>query len=61
MQESSSTHDQAEIGVVSHPAIAAIYQWQIDAGNGPMIQAFNQSTALYVADLSLETRWPDWR
>ncbi|WP_425553091.1 GAF and ANTAR domain-containing protein [Kribbella lupini] len=49
-----------EIGAVTDPLVAQIYQEQIDAAEGPLIAALTGDTTVYVADVAAETRWPAW-
>jgi GAF domain-containing protein len=49
-----------EVGAVTDPLVARIYQEQIDAGDGPLISALTNGSTVYVADVAAETRWPAW-
>ena len=52
---------RTEIGAVTDPVVEAIYQAQIEAGEGPMITALTERTTVYIPDTAAETRWPDWQ
>ncbi|MEV6413630.1 GAF and ANTAR domain-containing protein [Kribbella sp. NPDC051718] len=56
----ATTGGGVEIGAVTDPLVEAIYAAQIDAADGPMLQALNSGTTVYVADVAKETRWPRW-
>lgn len=45
---------------VTDPAIATIYQFQIEAGEGPLISALRDLTVVRVPDVAADTRWPRW-
>ncbi|MGC4938827.1 GAF and ANTAR domain-containing protein [Kribbella sp. DT2] len=53
-------HGGWEIGAVTDPLVARIYQEQIDAGEGPLHAALTSGTTMYVADVATEARWPSW-
>lgn len=51
---------RAEIGAVTDSTVETIFQWQIDAGDGPLIESLHEQAIIDVSDTSAETRWPDW-
>jgi GAF domain-containing protein len=52
--------NQLRIGEVTAPAIGELYQSQLDAGKGPLIDAATGSDAVLVDDLGMDSRWPEW-
>jgi GAF domain-containing protein len=52
---------RVEIGAVTDPIIEAIYSAQIEAGDGPMLEALTFGTTVYISDVATEDRWPAWR
>jgi GAF domain-containing protein len=52
--------NQLRIGEVTAPAIGELYQSQLDAGKGPLIDAATGSDAVLVDDLGTDSRWPEW-
>ncbi|MFC0624593.1 GAF and ANTAR domain-containing protein [Kribbella deserti] len=51
---------RAEIGAVTDPVIEAVYQLQIDTGEGPLLTALTEQIIIGVRDINEETRWPQW-
>ncbi|ADB31041.1 ANTAR domain protein with unknown sensor [Kribbella flavida DSM 17836] len=49
-----------EIGAVTDPVVARIYQEQIDSGEGPLLTALTEGVPVHVPDVAAETRWPAW-
>jgi GAF domain-containing protein len=49
-----------EIGAVTDPVIERIYQFQIEADDGPMIAALRTEAVVRVSDVATEQRWPHW-
>jgi GAF domain-containing protein len=48
------------IAAVTDPVIEAMYQLQLDAGDGPLISALTDQAMVRVRDAAEETRWPEW-
>jgi GAF domain-containing protein len=48
------------IAAVTDPVIEAMYQLQLDAGDGPLITALTDQAMVRVRDAAEETRWPEW-
>jgi GAF domain-containing protein len=49
-----------EIGAVSDPVIATIYEFQIDSGEWPLIEALRDGVVVHVRDAKVDPRWPRW-
>jgi GAF domain-containing protein len=51
-----------QVMALTDPALAVLYQDQIDAGAGPMITAIEMESALLIPDVAAESRWSErWR
>jgi GAF domain-containing protein len=49
-----------QIAAVSDPLIATGYEHQIDANEGPMIEALGEGVEVHVRDAKRDPRWPRW-
>ncbi|MGW6194709.1 GAF and ANTAR domain-containing protein [Kribbella sp. NPDC055110] len=49
-----------EIPAVTDPVVAEIYNLQIDAGVGPLIDSLNNQTVVLIRDTVTDSRWPAW-
>jgi GAF domain-containing protein len=49
-----------EVAAVSDPAIETLYEFQIDADEGPLIESLRDGSVVHIPDAKLETRWPRW-
>jgi GAF domain-containing protein len=49
-----------EIPAVTDPIVAAIYQGQMDRGDGPLTECLRSRRTLLVIDTKDEARWPEW-
>jgi GAF domain-containing protein len=49
-----------EVGAVTSPVVADLYQAQIDIGAGPLLCAFTEHDTVVVRDTRAEQRWPQW-
>jgi len=49
-----------EIGAVTDPLVAEIYQLQFDSGEGPILIALSEGITVHIPDVVAETRWPQW-
>lgn len=48
------------VAEVTNPVVAELYQLQIEAGKGPLIEAAEGSEPVLVDDTRTESRWPGW-
>jgi GAF domain-containing protein len=55
-----SRGNQVRIGDVTAPVIEQLYQSQLDAGKGPLIDAAAGSDPVLVDDTRTDSRWPEW-
>jgi GAF domain-containing protein len=51
---------QPEVPAATDPVVAQIYQWQMEAGRGPLVESMREHTTLLVRDTGTDERWPDW-
>lgn len=51
---------RADIGTVTDELVTQLYQSQIEAGTGPMLEALTGDAVVHVRDVTTERRWPDW-
>jgi GAF domain-containing protein len=51
---------QLRIGEVTSPVIEELYQSQLDAGKGPLIEVATDADAVLVDDTGTDSRWPQW-
>lgn len=49
-----------EIAAVSDPVIGTIYEFQIDTGDGPLMEALHTGAVVQVRDAKVDQRWPRW-
>ena len=49
-----------EIAAVTDPAVATVYQYQIDGGDGPLVESLRDGVMVHVRDAKLDPRWPRW-
>jgi GAF domain-containing protein len=49
-----------EVGAVTSPVVATLYQAQIDAAHGPLIDALHHDETIVVCDTHTDPRWPVW-
>ena len=49
-----------QIGAVTDPLVAELYQLQFDSGEGPVLVALSEGTTVHIPDVGAETRWPAW-
>lgn len=52
---------RTEVGAVTDPIVEGIYTAQIEAGDGPMLEAMSSGLTVYIPDVSTENRWRAWR
>ena len=51
---------QPEVPAATHPLVAEIYRWQLDSGEGPLVEALRTQTTILVRDTANEPNWPQW-
>ncbi|WP_328996857.1 GAF and ANTAR domain-containing protein [Kribbella sp. NBC_01245] len=51
---------RAEIGAVTDPLIEKLYRFQLDAGDGPLLDSLGEQIIIGVRDTGTDTRWPEW-
>jgi GAF domain-containing protein len=49
-----------EIAAVTDPAVSTVYQFQIDGGDGPLMESLRDGVIVHVRDAKLDPRWPRW-
>ncbi|MEU8226280.1 GAF and ANTAR domain-containing protein [Kribbella sp. NPDC048915] len=49
-----------EIPAVTDPFVAEIYRFQLDGGDGPLVDAMRKHATVLVRDTATDDRWPDW-
>jgi GAF domain-containing protein len=51
---------QTEVPAVTDPVVTQIYQFQVQTGVGPLIEAMRQGATVVVRDTAADQRWPAW-
>jgi GAF domain-containing protein len=49
------------VGAVTDSRVEDLYVWQIEAGDGPMLDVLSTGQPVHVPDVALATDWPLWR
>lgn len=49
-----------EAAAVSDPRLEALFQFQLDTGDGPLVTAFTYDNVVRVRDAATDPRWPLW-
>ncbi|WP_332872713.1 GAF and ANTAR domain-containing protein [Kribbella monticola] len=49
-----------QVAAVSDPVIETVYEFQIEAGEGPMIDALSNGVVVHIPDAKVDPRWPRW-
>ncbi|MFC0627567.1 GAF and ANTAR domain-containing protein [Kribbella deserti] len=51
---------RAEPGLVTDPLVEQMHQFQIDAGDGPLLKSLVEQVTIRIPNAPAETRWPEW-
>ncbi|WP_433005603.1 GAF and ANTAR domain-containing protein [Kribbella sp. CA-294648] len=51
---------QPEVPAATDPVVAEIFQFQMAAGDGPLVASMRDHSTLLIRDTTAEQRWPDW-
>jgi GAF domain-containing protein len=49
-----------EVPAATDPMVSELYQWQMAAGIGPLVEAMRGQEPVLVRDTAAEPRWPEW-
>jgi GAF domain-containing protein len=49
-----------EVVAVTDPVVADVYNLQIEAGAGPLVEALRNQETVLIRDTGTDDRWPDW-
>jgi GAF domain-containing protein len=55
-----SVHGGPQIPAVTDHVVAEIYQLQMDAHEGPLVEAMRGRTPILIRDTATDDRWPEW-
>ncbi|MEV5967005.1 GAF and ANTAR domain-containing protein [Kribbella sp. NPDC051952] len=55
-----ATRGRPEVPAVTDPVVGEIYRWQMEGGQGPLVESMRQHSTLVVRDTATDGRWPDW-
>ncbi|MEU4392069.1 GAF and ANTAR domain-containing protein [Kribbella sp. NPDC023855] len=49
-----------EVPAATDPVVAEIFQFQMTAGDGPLVESMRDHSTLLIRDTATEERWPEW-
>jgi GAF domain-containing protein len=49
-----------EVPAVTDPVVGEIYRWQMQGGQGPLVESMREHSTLLIRDTVTDSRWPDW-